>query len=212
MKKAITLLLASTFIILGNAQEETSSTSDFSHKVEITPLVGYMMNERLDLVQGDMTFKNNINYGLALAYNIKYGSFIEATYTFSSSETDFTANYPGYVDNNFKTGIQNIQISFLQEFKGDRVRPFATLGIGTTGFIPKEDNYESWWSFSMNFGAGVKIGITETIGIRLQARMLVPFYQAGTETFCGGGDCGGPLVTSSSIMQGDFMGGLIIGF
>ena len=113
----------------------------------------------------------------------------------------------------FDLDIHYIQIGGVKEFKIDRVRPFGTLGLGASGFVPKNDRtLESWWSFAINFGAGVKINISESIGIRLQARMLMPLYFSGAGIFCSTGGCGGGLTASSNVIQGDFMGGLVFGF
>jgi hypothetical protein len=41
--------------------------------------------------------------------------------------------------------------------------------------------------------------------------MLLPLYYQGAGFYCGTGGCGGGVSASSSMVQGDFMAGLIIG-
>lgn len=215
MKIKLTLLLISLFVfnIKGNTQELTPSEPDFDHKVEITPLVGYQLNGNLNFVQGDMSFQNSINYGIGIGVNAGYGTFIEAMYSFSASESYFRSFSPYYEDQRFKTDIHFIQLSGLKEFiESGRIRPFGTIGVGASGFVPKEPQYNSWWSFAMTLGLGAKINITQNIGIRLQARLLMPLTYAGMGLYCGGGGCGGGLTASSTVISGDFMGGLIFGF
>jgi len=215
MKKQLhlfVLLLLTINLSVVNAQDLTNALPDYDHKVELAPLVGWALNGSINFVQGDVKFNDAMNYGAALSVNTGYGSFAEVIYTFTSTD----ANYRSYISpdsRRFDLDIHYIQIGGVKEFKVDRIRPFGTIGIGASGFVPKNDRtLESWWSFAMNFGVGVKINISESIGIRLQARMLMPLYFAGAGIFCSTGGCGGGLTASSNIIQGDFMGGLVFGF
>lgn len=215
MKNIFPLIIISlfTFSISGNSQELSPVEPDYDHKIELTPLVGYLLNSNLNFIQGDLSFQNNINYGVALALNTGWGTFVEAAYTFSASETTFRSFTPYYENHQFETDIHYIQLSGLKEFvEYGRFRPFGTLGAGASGFVPKEPQYNSWWAFAMTLGLGVKINITPNIGIRAQARLLMPLSYSGIGVYCGTGGCGGGLTASSTVISGDFMGGLIIGF
>ena len=213
MRKIISLIFAFVLIAAGNAnsQQLTPAAPDYDHRVEISPLVGYMLNGDIDFIQGDLTFDNKINYGLALGVATGYGTFVEAIYTFSATTARFRSYDPKYENQVISTNINYIQIGGIKEFMDGQVRPFGTLGIGASGFVPQESGYDSWWSFAMNFGLGVKINLSEKIGIRLQGRMLFPLYYGGAGIYCGSGGCGGGVSASSTMIQGDFMGGLVIG-
>jgi opacity protein-like surface antigen len=214
MKKRYFLVSILTLIFsyaIVDAQETTTSLPDYDHKLEFTPLVGYMLSGSINFVQGDIRFKDNINYGLALSVGTGWGTFIEGIYTFSASEATYRSYY-GFDSRKFDVGIHYMQIGGVKEFQEGRIRPFGSLSLGTSAFIPNDPFFESWWSFAVNLGAGVKIHITEHIGIRMQARLLMPLYLSGVGIFCGTGGCGSGLTASSNVIQGDFMGGLIIGF
>jgi opacity protein-like surface antigen len=213
MKKILTLfaVLMSAFSFNTYAQDMTPESSGFDHKIELTPLVGYLLNGNIDFYNGEVTFDNNINFGGALAVNTGYGTSIEAIYTFSATTTNFRSYSFEYQSNSFATNINYIQINGVKEFLTDQFRPFGFLGAGLSGFVPQESGYDSWWSFAMNFGIGAKVFISDNIGIRVQGRMLLPLYYSGAGFYCGTGGCGGGVSASSTMVQGDFMAGLIIG-
>ena len=215
--KNFTYLVAFVFFIgVSNttSAQEIVSTPDFDHKVEISALVGYQLNGSLNFVQGDMKFDDAINYSFALSVNAGYGTYIETIYSYCATNVRLRTWYPGYEPNqpNFNVDIHYIQLGGVKEFMDGRVRPFGSLTLGASGFVPVDVSYESWWQFAINLGLGVKINITENIGIRAQARLLMPMYLSGLGIFCGGGGCSSGFTTTSNILQGDFSGGLVIGF
>lgn len=216
MKKIYSLLLLVTFLIsssIVNAQETTTVLlPDYDHKVEISPLVGYMLNGRVNFIDGDIQFENMIDYGINLAFNVNYGIFAELSYTYSPSVAKFRSYRVGVPDQQFDIAIHYIQIGGVKEFMPGRIRPYGTLTLGASGFVPVNSFYESWWSFAVGLGLGVKINISEHIAIRLQGRMLLPLRYSGIGIFCGPGGCGGGLTATSALIQGDFSGGLIFGF
>jgi opacity protein-like surface antigen len=213
MKKILTFcsVLFFSFGLTANAQEMTPQSSGFDHKIELTPVVGYLLNGNIDFYYGELTFDNNINYGISMAVNTGYGTSIEGIYTFSASQTSFRSWSIDYQSNSFETNINYIQVNGIKEFLDDQFRPFGFLGVGASGFVPQDTSYDSWWSFAMNFGIGAKVFLTDNIGIRVQGRMLLPLYYGGAGFYCGTGGCGGGITASAHMVQGDFMAGLIIG-
>lgn len=213
MKNKISLIFTLVFMIANTAysQQLTPAAPDYDHKLELTPLVGYLLNGNIDFIQGELSFDNKINYGLALGVATGYGTFVEAIYTFSATTARFRSYDPQYENQVVSTNINYIQIGGIKEFMDGQVRPFGTIGLGASGFVPQESGFDSWWSFAINFGLGVKINLNEKIGIRLQGRMLLPLYYGGAGFYCGTGGCGGGASAYSSMVQGDFMGGIVIG-
>ena len=92
------------------------------------------------------------------------------------------------------------------------VRPYGTGSMGAAIFSDREGLESDRWRFSIGLGGGLKLFPTERIGFRLQARMLVPMYFNGIWFGVGTGGGSGGVSTSSSIVQGDFTGGLILAF
>jgi len=62
----------------------------------------------------------------------------------------------------------------------------------------------------MTLGGGVKIWLSDRIGIRAQGRLLLPMMWAGAGLSVGTGGTGFSLGAGTAMVQGDFTGGLII--
>jgi hypothetical protein len=108
--------------------------------------------------------------------------------------------------------VDYIQIGSLREFdvNNDAFIPFFVGTLGMTVFTPRDGGYSSATNFSITLGGGLKIFPTEHFGIRLQARLLMPMQFGGLGIGCGTGGCGGGTYASTTFVQGDFTGGIII--
>ncbi len=87
--------------------------------------------------------------------------------------------------------------------------PFGLLNLGVMNMQGKTINFSENW-FTVGLGGGLKYYLSDKIGIRLQARLLLPMQFAGIGFGCGGGGCGGGVSTYTTVIQGDFTGGLIL--
>ena len=219
MKKVLSTLSLLLIINIITVQAQMSagaaatSTPDYEHKVEVSAMVGYMMNGSINFYAGDIKFSNNTDYTIALVVNTGYGTFVETNYTYSQSVATFRDYYTGLGSEDIDVDIHYIQLGGIKEFTTTRARPFGLLTLGASGFVPHDNkSYDSWWSFALNLGLGVKISLNETIGIRLQGRLMMPLAYNGVGFFCGSGGCGGGVSATSPLIQGDFSGGLVFGF
>jgi hypothetical protein len=105
-----------------------------------------------------------------------------------------------------------LQINSLNEFPLDNeaIRPYGTAGIGTSWIHPKEGNANDEWMFIFNAALGLKYFFSDRIGIRIQARLLLPMIFNGGGFYFGYGSGGAYVSSTTPIVQGDFTGGLII--
>ena len=104
-----------------------------------------------------------------------------------------------------------IQIGGVQEMDMDNIRPFGVFTLGTTYFKPQDATYQDAWKFSVTLGGGVKIWFSDRVGIRLQGRLMLPMFWGGVGFTVGTGGAGLTMGGGTSMVQGDFTGGLIIG-
>jgi hypothetical protein len=95
--------------------------------------------------------------------------------------------------------------------------PYGLLNVGIlstssegTPTIASESN--TW--FTAGLGGGLRYYLNDRIGIRLQARLLLPMQFGGVGFGCGigtgGGGCGAGVSTYTNIIQGDFTGGVVL--
>ncbi len=76
-----------------------------------------------------------------------------------------------------------------------RFKPFGTLLGGVAAHSPQNTQHNNKVSFGVSLGGGVKIYLTDFLGIRLQGRLMMPLYVSGVGLGCGigtgGAGCGG---------------------
>ena len=93
--------------------------------------------------------------------------------------------------------------------ENEKFVPYGLFNIGASNFNMSEQSYNPV-RFSIGLGLGARYFFTPTIGIRLQARLLMPLYFGGAGFGCGSGGCGSGAYFGVEIFQGDFTGGVVI--
>ena len=212
MKKIITVLVF-VFAFSGLVK---------SQGVEITPFIGYQFGGALKFIEGKLKVNNEMNYGLVVDIPIEDVGSLELYWSHMNTTaewqpySDYLISYP---DTSVNIGAGYIQIGGLKQ--GDIgtgiVKGFGSFTLGATYMIAQDtDISKNIWSFAMTFGGGLKIFPfqSDVVGFRLQARLMLPMYGAGTGFYCGigtgGGGCGVGVSSFSVLAQGDFTGGIII--
>jgi hypothetical protein len=185
------------------------------HKAEITPFGGYMLGGSVKFYEGKFKVEDAGCYGGMLAVQVRSGNFIEFSYTGMTTQGDWRP-YSSYEFDHPETtvdmAVNHFQIGTLNELPLDNeaIRPYGTLTLGTTWFNIKEEDSNDEWLFSVGAGLGLKYFFNDKIGIRIQARMILPLVYAGAGFYIGTGGSGTYVSATAPIVQGDFTGGLII--
>lgn len=103
-------------------------------------------------------------------------------------------------------------LGFNKELMDAPVVPFGLLNLGVMNLkgqtISSGSFSENW--FAVGLGGGLKYYFSDHVGIRLQARLLLPMQFAGLGVGCGTGGCGAGVSTYTTTIQGDFTGGIIL--
>ena len=152
------------------------------------------------------------NFGAGIGMNTDIG-LIEFSYMGFSSTLSQDGGIADIVDtqpikvNYYMLGI----LKTLMEH--EKFVPYGLLNIGASNFNPQEDSANPV-RFSIGLGLGMRYFFTPVIGVRLQARLLMPLYFGGVGFGCGigtgGSSCGGGAYFGTEIFQGDFTGGVVI--
>jgi hypothetical protein len=207
--KLISVCLAVLIVLI------SGKTYSQDHKVEITPFGGYLLGGSVKFYEGKFKVEDAACYGGMLAVQVSSGNFVEISYTGMTTQgnwkpyNDYEVSIPeGTVD----MAVNHIQIGSVNELPLDNeaVRPYGTLSLGTTYFNIKDDDADDEWLFSVAAGLGLKYFFNERVGIRLQARLILPVIYNGGGFYLGTGGSGMYVSTTAPIVQGDFTGGLII--
>jgi hypothetical protein len=153
------------------------------------------------------------NYGIGVGYVTPYGVVAELSYMRFSSEISQNGGVQEIVERQ-PIDVEYYQLGAQKPFmEGDTFIPYGLFSLGASRFNPTEQP-EDYWRFAINLGLGMKYFFTETIGIKIQARMLMPLYFGGVGFGCGistgGSGCGAGVGMGSEIIQGDFTGGVVL--
>jgi hypothetical protein len=180
-----------------------------AQNIEFAPHVGYMLGGNFRGYEGEVKIGDGLNYGFTLDFEMAPGTQFEFMYNRLDSDLKLRAYNRSGDEHLFDLSTQYFQVGALREGSDGNVRPFGTFTMGTTVFDPKSPEYNSLWRFSIGLGGGVKAFVSDRIGIRLGARLLMPVYFSGGGLWCGTGGCSVGIGTGTAIAQGDFTGGLI---
>lgn len=181
---------------------------------ELIPLIGYQWGGTLNYQAGDVHANAAMNYGGILSVPVRPGYSLEISYTYQSTDLIARPN----VGKTFKLvdlGTSYMQLSGRRDLAppGGKATPFVLGGLGATVFSPGSSTYGSYqtqWLFAMNAGAGVNVAMNEKLGLRLQARMLLPISWVSGGFYMGSGGSGVSLSGGSAILQGDATVGVVL--
>ena len=183
-----------------------------SHRIEISPFVGYQFGGKLSVQAGTLSIRDAMNYGITLDFYIRPGVQVELSYSRQDTELRLRDILTGQRNPLFDMAVEYYQIGGLYELRPGRVRPYGLLTAGLTHFNPKPQGRSSEWRFFFGVGGGIKAFVTERIGFRFQGRMLFPYFGQGGGLWCSAP--GGCFVSLNGrlVVQADFTGGIFLAF
>jgi hypothetical protein len=208
------LIAAFLIVFLGSAGTYAGQ------RIEITPYGGYQWGGSLSGYEGEIRVPSAGNWGIALDIEVRRDVMVELVYSrqYSSLQIRPYCNYPGVSPDCVPTWRQAFDMAteyyhiggHYEIETGAAVTPFTTMTMGATRFAPDNAVYDDEWKFSAAIGLGLKVPVGERFGIRLQARMLIPFLWSSGGLWCGSGGCSVGVGGGSSFIQGDVIAGFIV--
>jgi hypothetical protein len=206
-KKKPLIILMLLFMLTVAAQEISAQT------IEINGFYGYQLHGTARLYEGDLRINDAGNYGGKLSVGLSSTTHVELSYMRSDTEGRY---YPfmGTPSELISFSSNYIQVGGLQEANFGKIRPYGTVALGLVIWDPKTSLLNTKAQFSATAGAGLKIWLTDMLGIRLQGSMMMPMVFNGFGFGCGigtgGSGCGTNVYTRITPFQGEFSGGLIL--
>ena len=184
----------------------------WAQKVEIAPFYGYQFGDSFVVSRGEVKYDASANWGFTVGVEIEDELKFELMYSRADTKLEFRELGSIGQEILFDMSVQYFHGGILYEVDAsDRVRGFFTGSAGVTFFDPEPD-LSGEWKFSFAGGVGVKLFMSDHIGIRLQGRLLFPVL--GTS---GGFACGLPGgcfvgINAWTTISGDVTAGLIFAF
>ena len=203
MKKLLFSISLILFSIFSNAQT-----------IEITPMGGYSFIGGMNFYEGRVNVLDNASYGIKIGFSPIEHSVLE----FSYQGTETSAKWEPYNSwgstyprEEFPVNTNFFTLSFQHErmLTSDKVYGFGGLGMGMAYYHPTGRNVSDVYSFAVTVDLGVKIFLTDRIGIRLQGGLQMPLYFQGFGMYVGSGGSGLSMNAGTYAVQGGFSAGVI---
>ncbi len=176
---------------------------------EITPFVGYMFGGEFEdpVDSADRDLDSATNFGVILDFAVESWRQYEILYSVQSTQLEGAAP----VDMN----VQYLQIGGAVSYEeATRVIPYFGMTVGAAHFRPDGPDLDDETKLSFTVGGGMRIPITDHIGVRFDARAFVTLLDTDGEIFCvssAGATCR-IQAKSDVFLQYAAMLGVIIGF
>ncbi len=186
-----------------------------SAQVYIEGFGGWLWTASVPGYRQDLKVDDLGNYGARIGFDVQDNRGVEFEWNHTNTTVhyfDWDLNQSDQID----VTLNYYMLGFVQLMSGDKARPYGLLNIGMLNVSPDKPGYSSFNYFTVGLGGGVKYYFSDHVGIRLQARFLMPMQFSGVGFGCGigtgGANCGAGVYSYSNLFQGDFTGGLIIKF
>lgn len=186
--------------------------------ISITPFYGYNFDETFEIDGGSVYFNDGQIFGASIGIEASPSHEIEITYQRQvvSAVADlfyFLGN--NYIEQKFRDdiAIDYFMVGYNAMKKtSDRITLYGGLSAGMVVFTPQTYNVNAAEKFAVALKGGVRINLTDRIGIRLQPQLYIPIQSLGANVFFGTGGSGVGVSGYSTITQFGGIGGLTYEF
>ena len=200
------------------------STQELFAQVEIGGFGGWLWTGSIPAWRQDIKVSDEGNYGITAGFRVREEMIVEFEWNHTNNAATFREyDFNGIPDGPFITVPMTLNyymlgFNYLVTYN-EPIVPYGLINVGILNV--NSDGFSSYQStsvnyFTMGFGGGLRYYISDNIGIRLQARLLLPMQFGGVGFGCGigtgGSSCGAGVSTYTNIIQGDFTGGIILKF
>jgi hypothetical protein len=174
-----------------------------AQRIALSPFIGYETGSTIYTSLGYLYIDGGMDFGGTLDLNIGKNRY---SHMMSKLNVDEGSN-ERYL---FDLGVNYYSIGILQEAKPlAKISPYGLLTLGWVNYNPQTDDYSGENKMHVSLAGGIRIKATEKIGLRLQARLLMPILYAGTYFSAGSGGTNVNVSATSVAFQGDFTAALV---
>lgn len=151
------------------------------NEFELTPFAGYTVGGEFEDPndQSDRDLESAVSFGATLDFTTE-----DPTRHYQL----LYMNLPTEIEEGsaLDLKVQYIHIGGLVDFPSERRRaiPFVAGGLGATLLSPDRDGFDEETEFSLSLAGGLKIPLSDSIALRLEARAFVTFFDSDSSVFC----------------------------
>lgn len=178
--------------------------------IEITPMFGYTFNGAYDGYVGKLDMKDDISYGGQLSFGLSSGNVLQLSYQRNEAKLNFRP-YRGveFPADQYDMGVEHYQLGFVKELSRGTTVPFGLVSLGASRYFAKSDGFSDHVMFSGSLGGGIKKYLSERVGIKFQANLILPMELSGGGFFCGPYGCGSNASFYIPVVHFELAAGLI---
>jgi len=190
-------------------------------QVELGGFVGWTVATDASTYNGSVVIDGAVDYGGTIDYSIRPGYGVELLYAYVPTHARFASyNIAFPSSDSAAVGFHWIQIGGTVSRPGGRIEPFGAITAGAVIIHPSSVRFQDGTTytaddqvrFAFTAGLGFKVWLTDAIGLRFEARALVPVYFSGAGFWVGTGGASVGLSGGIPFAQFDFTGGLSVRF
>ena len=191
------------------------------HQFELGGFLGWQVSTDASTYNGSVIIDGSSDFGGTLDYFLRPGYAVELLYAYVPTHTRVASYAPGISSSNeTDVGLHWIQLGGAVGKPFGRIEPFGAITAGIViihaGQLQFQDGTSYSGSDTVRFaftaGLGFKVWMTENVGLRFEARALVPVFFTGGGFWVGTGGAAVGLSGGIPFAQFDFTGGLSVRF
>jgi hypothetical protein len=179
-----------------------------AQRLELSPFIGYETGSTVYTSLGYMYIGGGMDYGGNIDWSIGKNRYAEISYSHMVTTLNVDDGYnERYL---FDLGVNYYSIGILQESKPlSKISPYGLFSLGWVNYNPQTDDYSGENKMHFSLAGGIKIKASERIGVRLQARLLMPIFYAGGNFNASTGGTSMNVSATSVAFQGDFTAAIV---
>jgi opacity protein-like surface antigen len=190
-------------------------------QIEIGGFGGWLWTGKIPAWRQDIKISDEGNYGATIGLQIRDEMLVNFEWNHIDNKATFREyNFDGSLGDLYTVPLTlnyyMLGFNYLVTYN-EPVVPYGLINVGLlhsqfSSYSSVEGSSNTY--FVAGIGGGLRYYISDNIGIKLQARLLLPMQFGGIGFGCGigtgGTGCGAGVSTYTSIIQGDFTGGIVL--
>lgn len=154
-----------------------------------TPFAGYRVSDSLEdeITEEIIDLDETSSFGFILSMRRDRVSTYDLY--FSRQDTELRPRSAGVPANSLGLRIDYIHLGGTVDYEAGKLRPFATGGLGIARISPANEIFGTETKFSFSLGGGIKVPITENVGLRFEGRALGITISGDRTILCANGQC-----------------------
>ena len=190
-------------------------------QVELGGFVGWTVSTDASTYNGTVIIDGAVDYGGTIDYFVRPGYAVELLYAYVPTHARFASLTPGFASSEpAGLGLHWIQLGGHVSRPMGRIEPFGAVTAGVVIIHPSAVKFQDGTTFNgsdqvefaFTAGLGLKVWMSENVGLRFEARALVPVYFTGGGFWVGTGGASVGLSGGIPFAQFDFTGGVSVRF